>query len=62
MYNKRQDLRSRVFSLRDSGYIVNKLPSDVKLEALEYRFVGKRLVVTDGLDFVLDINEFGAFT
>ena len=58
-FKKRPDLRTRVFSLGQAHYIVNKIPREVALELLEYRLIDKRLVVTDSRDFVLDINEFG---
>ena len=58
-FKKGPDLRTRVFSLGQAHYIVNKIPREVALELLEYRLIDKRLVVTDSRDFVLDINEFG---
>ncbi len=60
-YRKRPELRTRLFSLGHAGYIVTKMPRDVSLEDLQYRTVDKRLVVTDGREFTLDINEFGAW-
>jgi hypothetical protein len=59
-YEKRPELRTRLFSLGQDGFIVNKLPRDVALAALEYRLDQKRLVITDGGGFSLDINEFGS--
>lgn len=58
-YQKRPQLRIRLFSLADAQHIVNKLPSEVDLEALKYTTLDGRLVVTDGKGFSLDINEFG---
>ena len=58
-YKKRPEVRTRIFSLGQSGYIVNKLPTKVKVELLQYRYIEKRLVVTDNGEFCLDINEFG---
>jgi len=58
-YRKRPELRTRIFSLGQADFIVNKIPRDVAIESLAYRIVDKRLVITDGRDFFLDINEFG---
>jgi hypothetical protein len=58
-YKKRPELRTRVFSLGEVGLIVNKIPREVVIAALEYRLAEKRLLVTDGARFALDIHEFG---
>ena len=60
-FRKRPELRTRIFSLGQQGFIVNKIPREVAIESLEYRFIERRLVVTDGGDFNLDIHEFGPF-
>jgi len=56
---KRPELRTRIFSPGKEGFIVNKIPREVAIESLEYRFIEKRLFFTDGRNFALDINEFG---
>jgi hypothetical protein len=58
-YAKLPELRTRLFSLGQEGFIVTKLPSDTAIASLQYRRVEKRLVVIDGGTFSLDINEFG---
>ena len=58
-YQRRTQLRTRIFSLADANHIVNKLPRDVDIKSLEYRTVDERLVVTDMKSFSLDVNEFG---
>lgn len=58
-YRKRPELRTRIFSLADSGHIVNRIPREVDIGSLEYRVIERRLVVTDMQAFELDINEFG---
>ena len=58
-YKKNPELRTRIFSLGQAGFIVNKIPHEVAIESLDYRFIEKRLVVTDSKNFALDINEFG---
>jgi hypothetical protein len=59
-YKKRPELRTRIFSLGQADFVVNKIPREVAIESLEYRFIEKRLSLTDNGDFSLDINEFGA--
>lgn len=59
-YQRRPQVWVRIFSIGDALNIVNKLPGDVDLHALEYRVVNGRLVVTDSKGFSLDINEFSA--
>lgn len=58
-YIKHPTARTRVFSLSNAGYIVTLIPTEVELNELSYRVVSGRLVVTDGRDFSLEINEFG---
>jgi hypothetical protein len=45
--------------LADSGNIVNVLPAGVDPSNLRYEFSDAGLFLTDGLDFAVDINEFG---
>ena len=58
-YRKLPAIRTRVFSLGDSGHIVNKMPRDLDLDSIFYRVIEHQLVVTDGQSFSLAINEFG---
>ena len=58
-FTRRPERRTRVISLADAGNIINVIPRDVDLEALTYAYSeNRRLTVTDGKDFLLDINEF----
>ncbi len=60
-YSRKPELRTTIVDLAESGYIVNFIPSKVNIRDLQYILnQNKRLVVTDGKDFSLDINEFGA--
>jgi len=59
-WQRRPELRTRIFSLSSSGLIVNVIPDDIDTAALVYAVVGNRLVLTDNARFSLDINEFGA--
>lgn len=52
--------RTRVVSLVDARLLVRLLPPEADLAAVTYEMLGDRLVVTDGVSFTLDINEFGA--
>ena len=58
-YRRRPEVRTRIFPIGDGQLIINVLPADVVVEQLQYRKVDDRLVVTDGLKFSLDVNEFG---
>ncbi|MCA9403422.1 MAG: hypothetical protein KC897_06550 [Candidatus Omnitrophica bacterium] len=62
-FARREELRTRIISISDFGQIINVIPSRVELQRLEYKFnAQQRLVLTDGADFHLDINEFGTRT
>lgn len=58
-YRKLPEIRTYLCSLGDSGHICNKLPRELALDRLSYQVVDQRLVVTDGKEFILSINEFG---
>jgi hypothetical protein len=58
-YQKRPEVRIRLFSIADPGHILNLIPREVDLGLLQYRTVDNRLVITDGGSFALDIHEFG---
>ena len=58
-FQKRPEIRTRIFSLGQDGFIVTKISREVAIESLEYRYIEKRLVITDSRNFSLDINEFG---
>lgn len=58
-YELKPDTRIRVLSLVDARNIINIIPPKAKIENTKYILsVEKRLVVTDGESFTLDINEF----
>ena len=59
-YLRREDRRNKIVSLADSGNIINVIPKETALEDLCYELKENRLVVTDGKNVALDINEFGA--
>ncbi|MGB7061488.1 MAG: hypothetical protein WBF13_03945 [Candidatus Zixiibacteriota bacterium] len=56
---KRPEIRVRVFGLADSGNIINVLTRTVDIKKVYYgQSKDKRLILTDGESFSLDINEF----
>lgn len=59
-YTRRPERRTTIANVAESGYIVNIIGADVDLDKVSYRYIGEvGLVVTDGKDFTLNINEFG---
>ncbi len=59
-YIRKPETRTTIIDLAESGYIVNIIPNTVSVTNLRYELnKDKNLVVTDGLAFSLDINEFG---
>ena len=57
---KKSILRTRIISLVDGMNIINLIPRGVDIGSISYCLdQNRRLVVTDGDAFYLDINEFG---
>lgn len=57
---RRAEPRTRIIALADALLIIHVLPQTADLEAAQYTTDEQNhLVVTDGGDFSLDINEFG---
>ena len=59
-YRRLPEERTRIFSLGESGYVVNKIPRETDLSSIVYRTAENRLVISDGRSFSLPINEFGS--
>jgi hypothetical protein len=58
-YEIKPDSRIRIVSLADARNIINIIPREAIIEDVNYVLTNeKRLVVTDGETFTLDINEF----
>ncbi len=57
---RRDEERTRVFPISDSGLIINILPAEVDLPQLKYEIdaQGHRML-TDGRAFALNVTEFG---
>ncbi|MBU0675071.1 MAG: hypothetical protein KJ950_10545 [Proteobacteria bacterium] len=61
-FTKKSEKRTTIIDLAESGYIANILPNYVIIDDLQYVLnQNKKLVLTDGKTFSLDINEFGNF-
>ena len=59
-YKRKTEKRTTVIDLAESGYIVNIIDSDVKLDEVIYRYdENAGMIATDDKEFSLDINEFG---
>ena len=59
-YRRRPEVRTRIFGLGDAQMIVNIIPPETDLERTQYVVREGRLVISDGNNFNLDVNEFGA--
>ncbi|MBN1782775.1 hypothetical protein JW948_16685 [bacterium] len=58
-FQRRDDVRIRVFSLVDAGLIINIIPAEVDIEEIRYEMTPENhVVVTDGKEFSLDMQEF----
>jgi hypothetical protein len=58
-YEIKPDIRLRILSLVDARNIINIIPREAIIEDVKYVLTDeKKLVVTDGETFTLDINEF----
>lgn len=57
---RRSDKRIRIIGLDHPGNIINVLPREADIESAHYKMSPEgKLVITDGKNFTLDINEFG---
>ena len=60
-FGRRPERRIRIFGFAESGNIINVLPLNTDIEGCLYKQSPEgKLVVTDGKNFTLDINEFGS--
>ena len=58
-FKKRDETRTRIFSLTDAGYIINVLPKEAILEDISYQVDEKnQRYITDGKTFKLNVSEF----
>jgi len=59
-FEKKPEQRTQIISLTDARNIINLIPSDADPENIEYITKANRLYLSDGKDFLYDINEFRA--
>lgn len=61
LFVKKENKRTTIIDLAESGYIVNMIDRNVDLDKMFYKYgTGAGLNVTDGKGYALNINEFGA--
>lgn len=60
-YIRYSEKRVRILDLSDVGNVTNILPRDTTLEEVTYTLEDRKLMVTDGKNLKLDINEFGPY-
>ena len=58
-YQKIPEVRTRIFGLDDGQHIINVMHPNAILDALHYSIIADRLMLTDGVKFSMDVNEFG---
>ena len=59
-FERKPELRVRLVPLNDARLIITVLPRETEVEQCRYAVEGGRLVLTDGKQLKLDVNEFGA--
>jgi hypothetical protein len=60
MFVKSPNIREQLFSMTDRGNMITLLPSDALLTDIMYqKDEDHRLVLSDGINFKIDVNEFG---
>lgn len=58
---RRDEIRTRIFSLTDAGFIINILPRQAILDKIRYQVDEKNQgVITDEKTFILNVSEFSA--
>jgi len=60
-FMRREEVRTRIFSLTDAVYIINLLPGETVLEDISYQADDKnQRMITDGKTFQMNVSEFSA--
>lgn len=58
---RRQNKRTTIIDVAESGFIANIISSNINLEEVRYQYARDiGLIATDGKEFSLTINEFSA--
>ena len=56
---RHDDLRTRVLSLIDAGFVINILPREASIQDIRYKWDDKnRRLLTDEKTFKINVNEF----
>jgi hypothetical protein len=56
---RRDEIRTRIFSLTDAGYIINLLPGEVVIEEVSYQSNdNNQRILSDGKTFQMNVSEF----
>jgi hypothetical protein len=58
-FTERPDRRTKLIPFASGDIIVNVLPETVDIEQVRYELDGRKLWVTDGKDWKMDVKEFG---
>lgn len=59
---RREEKRTRIFSIIDAGIMVSVMPASVQIGDLQYRWNEKnQRVLTDEKSFELNVSEFGLY-
>ncbi|HEX4079873.1 MAG TPA: hypothetical protein VHX61_13480 [Rhizomicrobium sp.] len=56
-FQRLPELRTRIFGILDSGYVINVIPRHVDVDRLRYHANQGTLVMSDGQGFKLEIND-----
>jgi hypothetical protein len=56
-FQRLPELRTRIFGLFESGYVINVLPPQVDIDRLRYHTNPGVLVMTDGQGYKLEIDD-----
>jgi len=59
LFAKRPDRRTKLIPLASGDVIVNVLPEALDIEQVRYELDGRKLWVTDGNGWKMDVKEFG---
>ena len=59
-FEKKPEKRTRIFTLTDARIIINVIPANADPEIVQYVTQANRLYLSDGQDFIYDIDEFRA--
>jgi hypothetical protein len=59
---RREEQRTRIFSMIDAGVVINLIPEEVNLEEIRYRWNEKnQRIITDDKSFKMNVSEFGLY-